>query len=361
MMKGCHCFVGKQLDSRRLKNWFTSEKRDLPWRQTQDPYAIWISEVMLQQTQVAVVIPYFLHWMERFPTIHHLAKASLDEVIKSWEGLGYYSRVRHLHEAAKYLVDHFQGQLPDREEELKKIKGLGPYTIGAILSFAFRQKKAAVDGNVIRVLTRYFGIDDDISKSSTVHQIRQLAQTLLPDDEPWVINEALIELGATLCQRKARCSMCPLQHSCVSFKQSCVDRIPFNSKKIKIERLYRSVAVIQCGSDLLVKRGQKGKIMSDLYEFPYFEITPEAFSPQEIQAKITQHYALDVMQLHLLEEVSQGFTRYQVRLYPILFTCQQTREVEGMEWLSYSSLKQLAFSSGHRRIFQQLDDLLLPA
>ena len=155
---------------------------------------------MLQQTQVAVVIPYFLHWMQRFPTIHHLAKASLDEVVKAWEGLGYYSRVRHLHEAAKYLVEHFNGQLPSEEEDLKKIKGLGPYTIGAILSFAFHQKKAAVDGNVIRVLTRYFGLEEDISKVATVNKLRQLAQELLPDEEPWIVNEALIELGATLCQ-----------------------------------------------------------------------------------------------------------------------------------------------------------------
>jgi A/G-specific adenine glycosylase len=344
------------LDLSRLKTWFTAEKRDLPWRQTTDPYAIWISEVMLQQTQVAVVIPYFLNWMDRFPTISHLAQASLDEVIKAWEGLGYYSRARHLHEAAHYLVKHFQGQLPQQEENLKKIKGLGPYTIGALLSFAFHQKKAAVDGNVIRVLTRYFGLEEDISKATTVNQVRQLAQNLLPDDEPWIINEALIELGATICQRKARCEECPLKRGCTSFKQGSMDRIPFNSKKIKVEYLYRSVAVIQCGSDLLVKRGQKGAIMSDLYEFPYFEIKKETFSPQKLKANIMQHFALPVVQKEILKEVNQGFTRYQVRLYPIWFTCRDPKKVEGGEWLSYQALKQLAFSSGHRRIFQQLGD-----
>lgn len=350
----------KQLDNSSLKAWFTEKKRDLPWRQTEDPYAIWVSEVMLQQTQVAVVIPYFLHWMQRFPTIHHLAQASLDEVIKSWEGLGYYSRVRCLHEAARYLVENFHGQLPHQEEELQKIKGLGPYTIGAILSFAFHQKKAAVDGNVMRVLTRYFGIEEDISKSSTQKQLRQLAQDLLPDDEPWVINEALIELGATVCQRKARCHECPLQGSCASLKQDKVDHIPFNSKKIKIERLYRAVAIIQCGSHLLIQRGQKGVIMSDLYEFPYFEMNQNSFSPEFLKAKIEQHYALELIQRHVLKEVSQGFTRYQVRLYPVLFTCERIKKIDGLEWLSHHALKQLAFSSGHRRIFQQLGDLLLP-
>lgn len=350
----------KELDIFSLKRWFTSEKRDLPWRQTHHPYAVWISEVMLQQTQVAVVIPYFLHWMERFPTIHHLAEAPLDEVIKVWEGLGYYSRARHLHVAANYLVKHFDGELPSQEEELKKIKGLGPYTIGAILSFAFHQKKGAVDGNVIRVLTRYFGIKEDISKSTTVKQLRQLVETLLPDEEPWVINEALIELGATVCQRKARCHICPIKSSCMSFKEGDIENIPFNSKKIKIEQLYRSVAVIQCGSHLLVKRGEKGAIMSDLYEFPYFEEAEDQFSSHGLKSKISKHFALNVVEHEILKRVKQGFTRYQAHLFPILFSCQQLQEIQGCVWLPYQKLKQLAFSSGHRRIFQQIDGLLLP-
>jgi A/G-specific adenine glycosylase len=348
-------------DYLQLKYWFIEKKRDLPWRQTCDPYAIWISEIMLQQTQVAVVIPYFLNWMRRFPNVRLLAEASLDEVIKSWEGLGYYSRARHLHEAAKYLVEHFEGEIPSEEEQLKKIKGLGPYTIGAILSFAFHQKKAAVDGNVIRVLTRYFGLMDDIAKPSTVNKLRQLAQLLLPNEESWIINEALIELGATVCQRKACCHVCPLQTSCISFKKGMVDQLPIKSKKKISEYLYRAVAVIQCGTSFLVQRGQKGAIMSDLYEFPYFDIPKEGISSRELQEKIEQHFALQILYKQVLKEVKQGFTRYHVRLYPILFTCAHLKSIEGFEWLTQKSLMQLAFSSGHRRIFQQLEavDLLL--
>lgn len=348
------------MDFYRLKTWFIAEKRDLPWRRTKDPYAIWISEVMLQQTQAAVVIPYFLNWIDRFPSIHHLAKASLDEVIKAWEGLGYYSRARYLYEAAQYLVKHFGGEFPSQEEELKKIKGLGPYTVGAILSFAFHQKKAAVDGNVIRVLTRYFGLEDDISKNVTVKKLRQLVQSLLPEEEPWIINEALIELGATICQRKARCQHCPLREGCISFKQGSADRLPFKSKKIKIEYLHRFVAVIQHDSQFLVKRGQKGAIMNDLYEFPYFEMDKEIRMTQDLRTQIMKYYALQLTQKRLLNEVSQNFTRYQVRLYPALFVCQQLKEIEGLEWLPYTSLKKLAFSSGHRRIFHQLDSSDLP-
>jgi len=346
--------VKGSLDISRLKSWFAEKKRDLPWRQIASPYAVWISEVMLQQTQVSVVIPYFLDWMKRFPTPYHLAKASLDEVIKTWEGLGYYSRARHIHEAAKELVERFNGQLPSEEKELRKIKGLGPYTVGAILGFAFHQKKAAVDGNVIRVLSRYFGIEEDISKGATVHQLRQLAEALLPDEEPWIISEALIELGATVCQRKARCDECPLQESCVSFNERSVDRIPYNSKKVKNEFLYRSVAVIACRSSFLVKRGKKGAIMSDLYEFPYFEISKGEFSSKQLEAKIAENYALEVMQKKILMQVSHSFTRYQVQLYPILFSCCELKEIEGLDWFTHVSLKKLAFSSGHRRILQQL-------
>ena len=170
--------------------------------------------------------------------------------------------------------------LPDHEEALKGIKGIGPYTVGAILSFAFHQKIAAVDGNVIRVLTRYFAIEEDISKPSTVTKLRLLAQNLLPDDESWIVNEALIELGATICQRKARCTVCPLKESCKGYQRGIADRLPFKSKKKKIEQLHRSVAVVQCGSSYLVSRGKKGAVMSDLYEFPYFDISPEEFSPR---------------------------------------------------------------------------------
>lgn len=343
-----------RLDWIRLKEWFSAEKRDLPWRQTLDPYAIWVSEIMLQQTQVAVVIPYFLNWMRQFPTISHLAEASLDEVIKAWEGLGYYSRARNLHTAAKDLVDRFGGRLPDQEEKLKEIKGLGPYTTGAILSFAYRQKKAAVDGNVMRVLTRYFGLEEDIAKPATAAMLRRLAQDLLPDDEPWVANEALIELGATICQRKARCHSCPLKESCKGLQQGVAGRLPINSKKTKIEHLHRAVAVVQSGSSYLVSRGEKGAVMSDLYEFPYFDIFPDAFSPSELKKKIRLHYALQVIQKEVLPEVTHGYTRYHVRLYPVLFHSPEPKDIEGLEWLPVEALKKLAFSSGHRRIFQQL-------
>lgn len=342
------------MDLISLSEWFTSKKRLLPWRQTNDPYAIWVSEIMLQQTQVAVVIPYFHRWMERFPTIEHLSLARLDDVLKTWEGLGYYSRARNLHAAAQYLTEQCNGKLPNNEIDLKKIKGLGPYTIGALLSFAFHQKKEAVDGNVIRVLTRYFGLKEDVSKQSTVKQIQKIAFQLLPENEPWVINEALIELGATVCQKKPHCNVCPLQEHCQSYLRCETETIPFNSKKIKIETLYRAVAVIQCESLFLVKRGAKGELMSDLYEFPYFSILKGEFQPENFQKEITKTYALQITKKALLKIESQSFTRFQAKLFPMWFNCAAPVPVEGYEWLSKQALNQLPFSSGHRRIFQQI-------
>lgn len=343
-----------QLNIHRLRAWFLAEQRDLPWRQTTDPYAVWISEVMLQQTQVAVVIPYFLRWMERFPTIRQLAQASLDDVIKCWEGLGYYSRARNLHAGAKMLVENFNGQLPSDEEQLKQIKGLGPYTIGAILSFAFHQKAAAVDGNVLRVLARYFGVEDDIAKGAAQNKLRRIALGILPDEEPWVINEALIELGATVCQRKARCHACPLNEECVAFKKGLTEQLPVKSKGAASEKLYRAVAVIQCGSFFLVKRGKKGVVMSDLYEFPYFELSDCKLSQQAFQKQLRERFEIEVEIKKELSEVRHGFTRFSAFLFPVLFICGKRKPVEGMEWLTKETLLQLPFSSGHRRILGQL-------
>ncbi|MBA2368568.1 MAG: A/G-specific adenine glycosylase [Candidatus Protochlamydia sp.] len=341
-------------DHSNLKHWFESIKRDLPWRKLPEPYAVWISEVMLQQTQVSVVVPYFQKWMETFPTVQALAAAPMEKVIKAWEGLGYYSRARNLHEGAKHIMLHHNGMLPSDEAQLAAIKGLGPYTIGAILSFAFHQKKAAVDGNVLRVLSRYFHLDDDISKGKTQKKLRLLAESILPDEEPWIVSEALIELGATVCQKKARCYACPLKGSCLSFQHQSADRLPVNSKKIKTEKLYRAVAVIQFNDHYLVKKGKKGEIMSDLTEFPYFDTAKEGISFQELKEKIQHHFHLSIRTTLQLPHVLHGFTRFQARLAPVIFNVSFNLPVQDFEWVALEELKQRAFSSGHRRIWQNV-------
>jgi A/G-specific adenine glycosylase len=346
-----------EFDLKRLKTWFLTEQRALPWRENRTPYAVWVSEMMLQQTQVAVVIPYFARWMQRFPSIQHLADASLDEVIKVWEGLGYYSRARYLHAGARYIVDQHQGIFPDHQDDIEKIKGLGAYTSGAIRSFAFHQKTPAVDGNVLRVLARYFKIEEDISKPKTVKQIREIAANILPEDESWIINEALIELGATICGRQPKCLQCPLRNNCRGYAAGVANELPIKSAKVQSEALYRSVAVIRAGvsGDLyLVNRCKKGAIMSDLHEFPYFESNLDGLSVIDMQQKILEQLQCKVSWKEALSLVAHSFTKYRVRLTPHLFVCNNVAEVAGYQWLSLEELQALAFSSGHRRILNNL-------
>jgi A/G-specific adenine glycosylase len=332
-----------EIDS--LKSWFKSVRRDLPWRKSSDPYAIWVSEIMLQQTQVFVVKDYYLRWMARFPTIAALAEAPLEEAIKMWEGLGYYSRVRNLHEAARFLIDNCRGELPSTKEELKQIKGLGPYTIGAILSFAFHQKAAAVDGNTLRVLARYYGILDDIQKSSTLKKIWEIAEEILPEYEPWIVVEGLIELGATICKRDPSCFLCPLRGRCWAYNQGSQGLLPKKSKKIEITSVSRQVFVIAYEGELLVKKVEAGKVMADLYEFPYLDAPKKKDFPFPFPAK----------KLKSLPEVKHSFTRFRVKLFPTLWKALEKIEVSEYEWIPWQEVNKYPFSSGHKRILNHLE------
>lgn len=341
---------GVIMDIEALKKWFKNDKRDLPWRKELSSYHIWVSEVMLQQTQVAVVIPYFLRWIERFPTIESLAEAPLAAVIKEWEGLGYYSRARNLHEGAKYILQHHAGTIPADADLLKKIKGIGDYTAGALLNFAFHKKAPAIDGNVTRVIARHSGIEDDISKSTTQKEIRRRVETLLPDREPWIVSEALIELGATICQKKPKCIECPLKINCHARLHAKTEQLPYKSTKITIKALHRAVAVMTCQDHLLLQKGEKGAIMHDLHEFPYFETTAEGIEPEKLSKLIKQKMGLDLHLKEVFPIENHSFTRYRVSLYPHHFEVSERKEIPGYRWISLSEVKELAFSSGHRRI-----------
>lgn len=335
-----------------LVQWFKFHKRDLPWRNNPSPYAVWISEVMLQQTQVAVVIPYYLRWMELFPTIQALACTPLEDVIKCWEGLGYYSRARNLHQGAQYVLEKHGGDLPQTTEELLQIKGLGEYTVGAILSFAFHQKEIAVDGNVQRVVSRLFALKEDLSKSKGKKTLHTLAKGLLPDREPWIVSEALIELGAVICTKLPRCYKCPLVNVCNAFLEGKADKIPYKSKKIKIEKIRRGVAVIESRELYLLRKVPAGEIMEGLYEFPYFADEDNASS---IAAVLAAQFGLQVHFKDNLNRVEQGFTRFQAILSPFIYSADETKPIAGFHWIEKKALKNLPFSSGHRKIFHALN------
>lgn len=349
------------LDWQPLKEWFKARARDLPWRQERTPYRVWVSEVMLQQTQVSVVIPYFEEWMRRFPTIENLANATREEVIKAWEGLGYYSRARHLHEGAKQVVERYQGILPSDATQLLSIKGLGAYTVGAICSFAFKQKMAAVDGNVLRVMSRLFASRADIGHSKTALSLRQQLQSTLPNEESWIVNEALIELGAMICRKsKPDCLQCPLKSQCLAYDQGLTQQLPIKQVKTKTERLYRIVfCLLSEENRLLLRRGEPGKLMADLYEFPFFESSDRAPTQTELHALIQQQWHMMPDSLEALATIEQSFTRYRAKLWPYLLLTKEFQAPSGFQWVDLSKLAHLPLSSGHRKIAKQITSSLL--
>jgi A/G-specific adenine glycosylase len=259
--------------SNRLIKWYLQHKRDLPWRETTNPYLIWLSEIMLQQTRVAQGIPYFFSFIEEFPTVFDLANASEEQVLKLWQGLGYYSRARNLHKTAQYIASEYNGVFPDNYNDLLKLKGVGEYTAAAIASFSYNEAVPVVDGNVFRVLSRYFDIDTDIALISTKKEFSALAYELIPKDNPATFNQAIMEFGALQCVPKSpNCGNCVFNDSCLALQKNKVGVLPIKSKKIKVKNRYFNYIVVsdENQNTIIQKRTDKG-IWHNLYEFPLIE------------------------------------------------------------------------------------------
>ena len=240
---------------KKLLSWYDKQARSLPWRETKDPYRIWVSEVMLQQTQVKTVEAYYGRFIGRFPSVTDLAQAAPDEVMKSWEGLGYYSRARHLHRAAREVVDRFDGRIPDTPVELISLPGIGRYTAGAILSIAFGKPEAVLDGNVIRVLTRMFHITEDVRKTSTQNRLWSLSESLLPKRRIRDYNQALMELGALTCRvRKPACSDCPVSMMCEANRLSIQRELPVKSPRKPVPHYEVTAGIIWWEDRFLITR-----------------------------------------------------------------------------------------------------------
>lgn len=260
------------LIQQKLVHWFIDNGRDLPWRHDRNPYKVWVSEVMLQQTQVETVIPYFNRFMERFPTIYALAEANEEEVIKAWEGLGYYSRARYLHHAVREVAEEYGGKVPKRMEEISQLKGVGPYTAGAILSLAYGQPVPAVDGNVMRVIARLFAIDDDIAKQATRVKMEQLVKHLIPPDAPGPFNEGLMELGALICTpRNPDCLFCPLLEECMGRAQGRHEQLPVKKKRQRVRSASLVCGVVVKNQRVLIRRRPDQGLLAGMWEFPNIE------------------------------------------------------------------------------------------
>jgi A/G-specific adenine glycosylase len=267
----------KQYFSTELLAWYRRHRRDLPWRRSSNPYFIWISEVMLQQTRVDTVIPYFHRFTERFPTMEALANAPEEEVLKMWEGLGYYSRARNLQGAIREVQERYGGVVPNTKEEISSLKGVGPYTAGAILSIAYNKPEPAVDGNVMRVLSRYFLIEADIMKPSTRGLMEQLAKELIPEGTAGDFNQALMELGAMVCTpRSPHCLTCPVMEHCSAREAGMEDELPIKKKSKPPRPEWRMAALVEgvgehTGQILIRQRPQEG-LLARMWELPHTDV-----------------------------------------------------------------------------------------
>jgi A/G-specific adenine glycosylase len=252
-----------------LLQWYQANKRDLPWRRQSNAYYTLVSEIMLQQTKVATVIPYYERFITRFPTVYDLATASDDDVVKLWEGLGYYSRARNLHTAIKEVVATYNGQIPMKKEEISKLKGIGPYTTGAVLSIAYNQKVPAVDGNVMRVFSRIFALEDDIAKASTRKRMENIAEEVIPEHAPGDFNQALMELGATICTPKSpQCLFCPVKDVCLAYEKGLEKVLPIKKKSKAPEKTAIVMYAISFNTHLLLQKRPSTGLLANMWSLP---------------------------------------------------------------------------------------------
>ena len=330
--------------SNSLIKWYLQNKRDLPWRNTVNPYPIWLSEIMLQQTRVAQGLPYFIAFMEAFPTVFDLANAEEEQVLKLWQGLGYYSRARNLHATAKYIATELKGDFPPNYDQLLQLKGVGEYTAAAIASFAYNEPVAVVDGNVFRVLSRYFNMDNDISDGKTKKEFQILAQELLPKDKAALFNQAIMEFGALQCVPKnPDCANCILSSSCAGLQHKKVNILPVKSKKTKVTNKFFNYLILKDiqGNFVVQKRAGKG-IWENLYEFTLIE-TPEMSNEIDFmnQLKATKFYNQLPADISLLNtEVIQHKLSHQnlyIQFYILNFN-QKIKEAK-----SLSEIQKLPF------------------
>ncbi|MBN4070116.1 A/G-specific adenine glycosylase [Olleya sp. AH-315-F22] len=256
-----------------LKHWYSEHKRELLWRETQNPYYIWLSEIIMQQTQIKQGLPYYEDFVANFPTVFDLAKAKESDVLKLWQGLGYYSRARNLHFSAKYIVTELNGEFPKTYNDLIKLKGVGDYTASAIASICYNEPTAVVDGNVYRVLSRYFGIETPINSTQGIKEFKLIAQSLLPKSNIGDYNQAVMEFGATQCKPKSpNCKTCPLKKKCIAFQLNRITELPLKINKTKVSNKYFNFLVFlsEDKKTILEQRVKKG-IWRNLYQFPLIE------------------------------------------------------------------------------------------
>jgi A/G-specific adenine glycosylase len=336
----------------QLLQWFKKKGRDLPWRKTRDPYAIWVSEIMLQQTQVATVIPYYKKFLKSFPTVHHLSKADLSKVLKIWEGLGYYSRARNLHRAAGIVINHFNGKIPNQPRDLLNLPGIGRSTAGAILSFAFNKAAPILDGNVKRVLSRLFAVSGSPGERKTEQILWQISESLIPKEFSNPFNQALMDLGSMLCTfKEPGCNQCPLHQYCKGYLSGKLESYPLRTVKKRIPHVTALSAVIQRDGKVFLNQRPPSGLLGGLWEFPNSKIEGE--KRFGLRKDIKKEMGINVKVKEFLGTFQQTYSHFKLTLQ--VFSCQPLNGKEKGKWVPIRKLRLLPMSRIHRRIAQMID------
>ncbi len=349
----------------RLLQWYADNQRDLPWRHSLDIYTVWVSEVMLQQTQVATVIPYYLRFIQRFPTITSLALAPEQEVLKLWEGLGYYSRVRNLHRAAQEVVATFGGVIPVDPVLFRRLPGIGPYIAAAVLSIAAGIPMAAVDGNVMRVYARFCSLAEDISKNSTRDLITAELQQMIPATAAGDFTQAFMELGALVCTPKTpHCPTCPLNEECTAFQKGTVDLYPFKPARGKIPAYDVAVGIIVQNERFYIQKRPSTGHLGGLWEFPGGKAEPGETPAETLLRECREELGVTVEIVQELAVVYHAYSHFKICMR--VFICglkgQQVIQPEGHEyrWITIAQLDEYPFPGANHKFFPRLREFFHP-
>ncbi|MDY6836969.1 MAG: A/G-specific adenine glycosylase [Thermodesulfobacteriota bacterium] len=345
---------------RMILSWYAHHQRDLPWRKTRDPYHIWVSEVMLQQTQVETVIPYYNRFLSQFPTVVALAEAPLDDVLKAWENMGYYARARNLHAAAKRVLNRFKGEIPQTREGLMSLPGIGPYTASAILSIAFDNPLPAVDANARRVIARLFVVDEPLGRGVTTGFVWDLAKQLMPRERAGDFNQGLMDLGATLCTfQKPKCTRCPVRTLCKAYRNGLQEVLPLTKKRGPIPHHHWTAGIItdQDGRVLITQRPNKG-LLGGLWKFPGGRQLPGEGLKTCVKREIQAEVDIAVRVGKGVAQIKHVYTHFRITLHafhcvhrdgtPSALGCRDWR------WTATTGFDDFAFSKADRKIIQAL-------
>jgi A/G-specific adenine glycosylase len=345
--------TSKEKIQSKLLQWFEKNKRDLPWRKTRDPYAIWVSEIMLQQTQVNTVIPYYQKFLKSFPTLRHLAKSDLSKVLKVWEGMGYYSRARNLHRASQIVLNHFHGKIPNTQKDLLRLPGIGRSTAGAILSFAFAKEAPILDGNAKRVLSRLFTVSSNPVKSKTEGLLWQISESLVPKGFSNPFNQALMDLGSMLCTPKEpECDRCPLRRFCKGRASGKPERFPAKKVKRAIPHIESVSAVIKKDGRVLLNQRPPAGLLGGLWEFPNWRIKGKKIQKQQLKNQMDREVGLSINVKESIGTFHQTYSHFKLTLS--VFHCQHLNGKGKGKWVPIQNLALYPMSRIHRRIAEMI-------